>query len=69
MFKQGYVSVHVFLNMTTEGRKFYDTVIYRKIKKNGGFEHVRGTNLKPEDLPILVDLLGEANDFIKAEIE
>ena len=68
MFKEGYLSVHVFLNLTTEGRRFYDTVIYRKIKRPGGFEHARGANLKPEDLPILVDLLSEANEFIQAEL-
>lgn len=68
MFKEGYISVHVYLNVTTDGRKFYDTVVYRKIKKSGGYEHVRGTNLKPNDLPVLMKLLGEANSFLEAEL-
>lgn len=69
MFKEGYISVHVYLNVTTNGRKFYDTVVYRKIKKNGGYEHVRGANLKPDDLLILIKLLQEAQDFLTAELE
>ena len=69
MYKEDYVSVSVFLNVDERGRKFYDTVIYRKIKKNGCFEHVRGANLKPEDLPVLLKLLGEANEFLAVELQ
>lgn len=68
MFKEGYISVHVFLNVTTDGRRYYDTVIYRKIKKPGGHVHARGTNLKPEDLQILIGLLQEAQDYLDAEL-
>lgn len=68
MYKEDYLSVHVFLNMDTEGRKFYDTVVYRKIKKNGSFEHVRGANLKPKDIPILIKLLKEVDDFLASEL-
>ncbi len=70
MYKEGYLSVCVFLNVTTDDEKFYDTVIYRKIKsKNGnGFEYKRGTNLKPLDIPILIKLLVETDDFLLAEI-
>lgn len=69
MYKEGYLSVHVFLNVDSEGRKFYDTVVYRKIKKGDGFEHVRGANLKPADIPILRKLLAEAYEFLSAELQ
>jgi hypothetical protein len=68
MYKEDYLSVHVYLNVDSDGRKFYDTVIYRKIKKGDGFEHVRGANLKPADVPILVKLLQEVDDYLKAEL-
>ena len=69
MYKEGYISVHIFLNVDGEGRKFYDTVIYRKIKKSGGFSHVRGANLKPADIPVVVKLLKEVDEFFQAELE
>lgn len=69
MYKDGYISVHVYLNVDDEGRKFYDTVIYRKIKKGDGFDHVRGANLKPSDLPVLLKLLAEAHEFLQAELQ
>lgn len=68
MFKEGYISVHVYLNVTTDGKEFYDTVIYRKIKKGDKHEHVRGTNLKPGDVPVVIKLLQEADDFLQAEL-
>lgn len=68
MYKESYLSVHVFLNVNNDGKRFYDTVVYRKIKKNGGFEHVRGANLKPADIPVLIKLLAEAHDFLQAEL-
>ena len=68
MYKEGYLSVHVFINVDSEGRKFYDTVVYRKIKKGDTFEHVRGANLKPSDIPILIKLLSEADEFLRAEL-
>lgn len=69
LYKEGYISVHVFLHQQTNGKRYYDTVVYRKIKDgNGGFKHVRGANLKPSDIPVVIKLLGEANDFLKAEV-
>ena len=68
MYKEGYISIHVFLNVDSTGRKFYDTVIYRKIKKGDGFEHVRGANLKPADVPIVIKLLKEVDEFLQAEL-
>ena len=67
MYKEGYLSVHVFLNVDTSGKRYYDTVIYRKIKTKDGFDHVRGANLKPNDLRILIKLLDEADHFVQAE--
>lgn len=71
MYKEGYVSVHIFLTIEEDGSKYYDTVIYRKIKKKGNngsdYEWIRGANHKPDDLPILVKLLGEADAFLKEE--
>jgi len=69
MCKEGYLSVHVFLNVDSVGHKYYDTVVYRKIKTNGGFEYVRGANLKPQDLPVLIRLLAEASEFLQAELQ
>lgn len=69
MYKEGYLSVHVYLNVDSDGRKFYDTVIYRKIKKGDGFDHVRGANLKPSDIPVLLKLLSEVNEFLEAELK
>lgn len=64
MYSEKYISVSVFLCIDTDGREFYDTVIYRKIKRNGGFEWIRGANLKPHDIPILLRLLKEVNDYL-----
>lgn len=69
MFKEDYISVHVYLNVMTDGRRFYDTVVFRKIKTREGWEHVRGANLKPSDLPITIKLLQEAQDFLDAEMQ
>lgn len=68
MYKEGYVSVSVYLNVAEDGSKFYDTVIHRKIKNGKGFEWKRGTNYKPKDLEILVKLLREADDFLSSEL-
>lgn len=68
MFKEGFISVHVFLNVTDDGREFYDTVIYRKIKSGDSYKHVRGTNLKPQDIPVVIKLLEEAEFYLDAEI-
>ena len=69
MYKEDYLSVCVYLNVGTDGSKFLDTVVYRKIKTKDGFEYKRGTNLKPKDLLVLQKLLGEANQFIQASLE
>jgi len=68
MYKEGYISVHVYLNVERDGRKFYDTVVYRKIKKGSDFEHVRGANFKPYDIPVVIKLLQEASDFLASEL-
>ena len=68
-YKEGYVSVSVYLNVTTMGRRYYDTVIHRKIKNSGSgdLDWRRGANLKPRDLPILIRLLKEAEEFLRTE--
>ena len=63
-YKEGYISVSIYLNVTDE-RRHYDTVIFRKIKSGRGFEWKRGTNYKPGDLPVIVRLLNEAHEFLK----
>jgi len=69
MYKDGYLSVCVYLNVRSDGTKFYDTVIYRKIKGNNGKpEYKRGANLKPTDLPVLSRLIQEADTFLKIEL-
>lgn len=67
MFREDYISVCVYLNVESNGRRFHDVVIYRKIKTKDGFEYRRGTNLKPKDLPVVSKLLSEASDFITLE--
>lgn len=70
-YKEGYVSVSVYLNVNGDGKRYYDTVIHRKIRNSkmpDGIEWKRGTNLKPQDLPILERLLGEARLFLEAEM-
>ena len=70
MYKEGYVSVCVYKSVTHSGRVFHDTVIYRKVRNgNGKNEFQRGTNLKPEDLPILWRLLQEAHAFLETQIQ
>jgi hypothetical protein len=64
MFREGFLSVCVYKNVY-ERKTFYDIVVYRKIKdSNGSFDYRRGTNLKPTDLPILRNLIKEAEDFL-----
>lgn len=65
MFREGFISICVYKNVY-EHRTFYDTVIYRKIKLNGGYDYKRGANLKPTDLPVLLKLLVEVQDFLDA---
>ena len=68
MYKDGYLSVCVYLNVLGS-EKFYDIVIYRKIRSNGSSEYKRGANLKPSDLPVLQRLLAEAQQFLSAQLE
>lgn len=65
MFREGYLSVCVYKNVY-ERKTFYDVVIYRKIKTNGGYDYKRGANLKSTDLPVLLKLLVEVMDFLTA---
>lgn len=75
MYKEGYLSVVIYKNVYqvpvmadgTTTRIFYDIVPYRKIKdRYGNSEYKRGTNLKPNDLPLLQKLLQEAHEYLKA---
>jgi hypothetical protein len=59
-YREQSVSVSVYLNVHEDGRKFYDTVVHRKVRE----EWKRGANLKPEDLPALMNLLQEAQDYL-----
>lgn len=68
MYREGYVSVCVYLNVRRDGKEFYDTVIYRKIKNGNGDKWERGANLKPSDLPVIIKLLDEANEYLEAEL-
>jgi hypothetical protein len=63
---QGYLSVSVYLNVVG-GHDYYDVVIHRRVKARGG-EQVwkRGANLKPTDLPDLLELLGEVQTYLSA---
>jgi len=63
MFREGFLSICVYKNVY-EKRTFFDVVVYRKIKTNGGYDYKRGTNLKPTDLPVLSKLLTEVQDFL-----
>lgn len=66
MYKEGYISVAIYKNVY-EKKTYFDIVIYRKIRlPDGSNDFKRGANLKPEDLPILADLLDEANDYLAA---
>lgn len=65
MFREGFISICVYKNVY-EHKTFYDVVIYRKIKVNGGYDYKRGANLKPSDLPDLAKLLAEVQDFLVA---
>lgn len=69
MYRDGYVSVCIYLNVMNDGSKFYDTVIFRKIKKGNNCNWERGANLKPYDIPILLKLLKEAEEFLNTEIQ
>ena len=64
-YREGYVSISVYLNVLDDGREFHDIVIYRKIKESRGFSWKRATNYKPKDLPIIIQLLSEANAFLE----
>lgn len=62
---KGFLSVCVYLN-SIGGTKYYDVVIRRRVKRKGGEqEWVRGANLKPTDLPDLLQLLEETRDHLK----
>ena len=62
---QGYLSVSVYWNVVN-GHDYYDVVIHRRVKERGTGEQTwkRGTNLKPTDLPDLVELLNEVQGFL-----
>ena len=65
MFREGYLSLCIYKSVY-EHKTFYDIAVYRKIKVNGRHEYRRGTNYKPSDLPLLRQLLGEAEEFLAA---
>ncbi len=68
MYKEGYLSVCVYLNVTDNNERYYDIVVYRRIRTGSKSEYHRGANLKPTDLPILQRLLLEAEQFLVAEL-
>jgi hypothetical protein len=65
MFREGYVSVCIYQNVF-EKQAFHDVVIFRKIKMNGYSDYKRGANLKPSDIPDLLILLKEVEDYFKS---
>lgn len=68
LYKEGYLSVCVYKNVTLRDDVYYDIVFFRKTKNGTGKqEFKRGANLKPGDLPILRRLLAEAEEFLAAE--
>jgi hypothetical protein len=49
------------------GNDYYDVVIYRRVRdKTGDQVWRRGANLKPTDLPDLLELLGEIAQYLRA---
>lgn len=60
-YGKGQILVAVYRN-EIDSRVYYDTVIYRRIRQGGEFR--RGTNLKPHDLPLLVELLSQAGEYL-----
>ena len=67
MYKEGFLSVCIYVNIMENGDKYYDTVFFRKIGKGKNAKFKRGTSLKPTDLPNLLSLTQAAIDFITAE--
>ncbi len=66
MYKEGFLSVCVYMNVMDNGDKHYDTVIYRKIGRGSSSKFKRGTSLKPTDLLPLISLAKAAHEFITA---
>jgi len=66
-FQSGPVLVAVYQN-EDGGKVYLDIVIYRKVGNGGQLEFKRGANLKPQDLPVLVSLLGKAQEYIETRI-
>ena len=67
MYREGYLSVCVYMNVMTNGDKYYDTVVFRKIGRGNQAKFKKGTSYKPTDLPDLITLLQAALEFINSE--
>jgi len=65
MFREEFVSVCVYKTVH-EHMTFYDTVIFRKVKSNGELKFKRGANFKPEDIPRLIELLKEVDQYLNS---
>lgn len=63
---QGYISISIYLNVI-QGHDYYDVVIHRRVKQKGG-EQIwkRGANLKPTDIPDILELLEEVKTYLMA---
>lgn len=61
VYNSDYLRVCIYENAYTNVT-FYDVVIYRKVKS----DYVRGANLKPTDVPILIELLSEVRSFFES---
>jgi len=68
MFREGYLALHIYKNVYST-HTFYDIVIARKIRRNNVQEYVRGTNLKPQDLPDLKVLIEAAEDYLASVLK
>ena len=63
-FNCGFLTLHIYLNLDSRGNRYYDTVIYRRIKTSKGTEYKRGANLKPADIESAILLLQEAKKYL-----
>jgi hypothetical protein len=61
----GFLCLCIYLHINKYGIKYYDIVLFRRIKtKKGTTQLCRGANLKPSDLVNAITLYQEAQKFL-----